>query len=248
MSSSQGETVLLLGATGATGKHVLRELLANNHFTRVVEAGRRVTASEAVAALAGKEKLVQKTIDFENLQESGLADEKADVVVIVLGTTRAKAGSAEAFIKIDQKYVVDAAKAAKTGSDQRLLYLSSQGANASAPSFLLYPKSKGDTEHALASLNYKDFVVFRPGYLQDAQRGETRLVESIYGKFLNVLPVGRDSMSISVPILATSIVKAAQVGSAGLPPAAGALLESPAGLPPYHIIFNKGAIDYAKES
>jgi len=248
MSTSQGETVLLLGATGATGKHVLRELLANNHFTRVVEAGRRVTPSEAVEALAGKEKLIQKTIDFDNLQASQLADEKADVVVIVLGTTRAKAGSAEAFIKIDKEYVVESAKAAKTGSDQRLVYLSSQGANASAPSFLLYPKSKGETEHALASLNYKDFIVFRPGYLQDAQRGETRLVESIYGKTLSMLPFGRDSMSISVPTLATSIVKAAQVGSSGLPPTAAALLETPAGIPPYHIIFNKGAIDYAKSS
>lgn len=79
-----GETALLFGATGATGKNILRELLASSHFTRVIEAGRRVTAADVVSNLPGKEKLVQKTIDFENLSAAGLDAEKVDVVVIVV--------------------------------------------------------------------------------------------------------------------------------------------------------------------
>ena len=74
----------MFGATGSTGRHVLRELLASSHFGRVVEAGRRVTAAEAIADLPGKEKLEQKTIDFDNLAEARLAELKADVVVIVV--------------------------------------------------------------------------------------------------------------------------------------------------------------------
>lgn len=58
--------------------------------------------------------------------------------ILQLGTTRAAAGSAENFTKIDKDYVINAAKAAKTESDQRLLYLSSMSASAS--SFMLYTK------------------------------------------------------------------------------------------------------------
>ncbi|KAG8918136.1 Protein fmp52, mitochondrial, partial [Tulasnella sp. 417] len=81
--ATASESVLLLGATGATGKHLLRDLLASNHFSRVVEAGRRVTPAESLQDAAGKEKLTQKTIDFEKLEESGLKDEKVDAIVIV---------------------------------------------------------------------------------------------------------------------------------------------------------------------
>lgn len=48
-----------------------------------------------------------------------------------LGTSKAKAGSAEAFEKIDREYTVNAAKAAKTDDPKkRVVYLSSVGANA----------------------------------------------------------------------------------------------------------------------
>ncbi len=68
------------------GKHVLRDLLASNDFTRVVEAGRRVTSADVIAGYKGKEKLSQKIIDFERLDESGLKDENVDVVLITVGS------------------------------------------------------------------------------------------------------------------------------------------------------------------
>ncbi|KAG9033911.1 Protein fmp52, mitochondrial [Tulasnella sp. JGI-2019a] len=239
-----GESVLLLGATGATGRHVLRELLASNHWNRVVEAGRRVTAADVVKGLEGKEKLVQKTIDFEKLETAGLREEKADVVIIVLGTSKAAAGSEENFIKIDRKYVIDAAKVAKTESEQRLLYLSSTGT--SATSCFLYPKSKGLTEQGLDALGYKDFIAFRPGLLKDAQREKSRLAETILSTVNDWMPSGvAASTAIPITELAKSIVKVAQLGSWALPAAAAAAIKSPQGLPPYHIIFNKGAVDLA---
>ncbi|KAF7985785.1 hypothetical protein HWV62_411 [Athelia sp. TMB] len=86
---------------GATGKHVLAEILASPSFSRVGEYGRRVTPLEKITA--GKEKLEQKTVDFEKIEEAGLASGNWDVVFITLGTTRAAAGSAEAFEKIDRE-------------------------------------------------------------------------------------------------------------------------------------------------
>lgn len=72
--------MLVLGATGAVGKHVLQEALNSSQFSHVGEYGRRVTSADQISA--GKEKLEQKTIDFEKLGDAGLQDKKWDVVFI----------------------------------------------------------------------------------------------------------------------------------------------------------------------
>lgn len=69
-----------------------------------------------------------------------------------MGTTRAAAGSAKAFERIDRDYVLAAAKAALqqdagTRAQQRVVYCSSSGSNSKAP--FLYMKSKGLTEEGL---------------------------------------------------------------------------------------------------
>lgn len=74
------QSALIIGATGATGKHVLAEILASPSFSRVGEYGRRVTPLEKITA--GKEKLEQKTVDFEKIEEAGLASGNWDVVFI----------------------------------------------------------------------------------------------------------------------------------------------------------------------
>ena len=67
------------GATGATGKHLLREILESKTFTRVGEYGRHVTPKEN---LPGKEKLEQKVIDFEKLDDAALKAGKWDVIFV----------------------------------------------------------------------------------------------------------------------------------------------------------------------
>ena len=76
------KSALLLGATGATGRHVLRELLSNPEFGRVGEYGRRVTSKEQLGPEALTDKLEQKVIDFEKLDEAGLKNGKWDVVYV----------------------------------------------------------------------------------------------------------------------------------------------------------------------
>jgi oxidoreductase len=96
------KTALILGATGAVGRHLLRELLSSNEWSKVGEYGRRVTP-ETNLSENDKSKLEQKTIDFEHLDAAGLKDGRWDVVFVTLGTTRAIAGSAEMFEKIDRE-------------------------------------------------------------------------------------------------------------------------------------------------
>ena len=75
-----GKSALIIGATGAVGKNLLRELVASSEFTRVGEYGRRVTPKDKLGE--GSSKLEQKTIDFEKLEEAGLKDGKWDVVFV----------------------------------------------------------------------------------------------------------------------------------------------------------------------
>ncbi|KAK0489338.1 hypothetical protein IW261DRAFT_1557818 [Armillaria novae-zelandiae] len=124
----------------------------------------------------GKDKLVQKAIDFEKLEESGIKDGKWDVVFItddqkgLLGARKDSRRSTESpFISHDLKiwkfilpslsYVVNSAKEARVADlPQRIVYLSAGSAN--SKSSFLYSRSKGQTEEALANLGYSDTIVF----------------------------------------------------------------------------------------
>ncbi|PPQ68313.1 hypothetical protein CVT26_006242 [Gymnopilus dilepis] len=235
-------SALIVGATGQTGRHVLQNLLASPHFTRVGEYGRRVTPIEEITT--GKDKLEQKVIDFEKLQESGLSKEQWDVVFITLGTTRAAAGSAEAFEKIDREYVINVAKEARNPSvPQRLVYLSSAGSSSSSP--FLYPRSKGLTEEGLASIGYSDTIIFRPGFLAGTNRADHRLAESIFGKVTGALSYFSNSLEIKVSALGRAIYFAGKLGSDGLPPAVKATKEGK-GDAKFTVISNAGALKLAE--
>ncbi|CCM02656.1 uncharacterized protein FIBRA_04760 [Fibroporia radiculosa] len=210
-----GLNALILGATGATGKHLLQELLASPQYANVSEYGRRVTPAERITA--GKGKLEQKVIDFEKLDEAELKDKRWDVVFITLGTTHKQAGSAAAFEKIDREYVVNAARAAKSDDPnhpQRLLYLSSIGADPAASS--LYPKSKGLTERELAKLGYNDTVIFRPAVL-GTEREDSRPLEHVAQGVSRLLSTFSSRIYMPVPTLAKVMRDVGAVGSAKLP-------------------------------
>ncbi|KAG2123459.1 hypothetical protein DEU56DRAFT_873458 [Suillus clintonianus] len=239
-------TALILGATGATGKHLLRELLSHDEWSKVGEYGRRVTPEADLPQNRGK--LEQKTIDFEDLEAAGLKDGRWDVVFVTLGTTRARAGSAEMFEKIDREYVVNACKAAKTDDpthQQRVVYLSSSGANPS--SSFLYPRSKGLTELGIARLGYEDTIVFRPALLKGAERAEKRFGETIAGYVTGLASHFTSSAEIHVAVLAKAIMKAGILGSSGLPPTVGATKAGEEGAW-FTLIGNKAALALGQEA
>ncbi|THH16165.1 hypothetical protein EW146_g4425 [Bondarzewia mesenterica] len=242
---ASGQSALLIGATGATGKHLLRELLASPHFTRVGEAGRRVTPPEQLPSGADG-KLEQKVVDFEKIDQAGLRDGKWDVVFITLGTSLKNAGSKEMFEKIDREYVVNAAKAARTDdANQRLVYCSAGVAD--AHSYALYSRSKGLTEQALVSIDYGDTLIYRPGYLKNAVRPGFRPLEAIAAPVIGLLSYVSNNLEIDVSALAKSMRIGGQLGSANLPAVAAPSRESFEGKP-FTAIGNKGALLLAREN
>ncbi|KAI8148154.1 hypothetical protein BJV82DRAFT_664483 [Fennellomyces sp. T-0311] len=91
---------LVLGGTSDADKQVLLDLLKNGTYEKVATVGRRpVQLDDSVP----QDKLVQKTVDFENLDASRENFKNVNDVYCCLATTRHDAGSAEAFRRIDIK-------------------------------------------------------------------------------------------------------------------------------------------------
>ncbi|KAI9263516.1 hypothetical protein EDC94DRAFT_518093 [Helicostylum pulchrum] len=166
--STMNRTALVLGATGAVGKQLLKDVLKNGSYTKVVSVGRRPVELEDSIS---KDKLVQKTVDFENLEAH-----REDF----------KNVNAERFVKIDQEYVLNSAKLIaeeNKAADAKLspvhfLYCSSMGPNKNSP--FLYPKTKGQTEEALSEAGFEKVSIFNPAFLETVEpRTRPRMMESI---------------------------------------------------------------------
>ncbi len=124
---------IVLGSTGEVGKHALLAALASPAFDQVHSFGRSAP-KHVDPSTPGHAKLVHTPLDYDKLHggdaaEAGkLAAVEAAAVLIALGTTKANAGSAEAFTKIDREYVLAAAKAARVeGKEQAVVYCSVSG-------------------------------------------------------------------------------------------------------------------------
>lgn len=105
--TTASKVLLVLGATGETGRQIVASALGSTQIIKVVEVGRK--ASTLPATTPNLHKLTFVPIDYEKLAHSDpaemdkLSSVKADVVAIALGTTRAAAGSAQKVITLLQR-------------------------------------------------------------------------------------------------------------------------------------------------
>src|SRR6266567_2065503 len=111
---------LLLGASGLVGGFCLRALLEDPAYGRVTLLGRRELTVPA------HPKLTQKAVSFANLSAADFAD--TDDFFCALGTTIRKAGSQDAFRRIDFEYPLAAAKQALNAGAKQCILVSSVSA------------------------------------------------------------------------------------------------------------------------
>lgn len=169
------------------------------------------SAFEAVVALTRKskqnsDKTRWKVIDFDSKIELEKATEGADVVFCCLGTTMKKAGSKEAFYKVDLQYVVDLAKAAQRNGVRQFSVISAMGADSKSKIF--YNHVKGEMETAILMLDFKELIIFHPSLLL-GPREESRFGERVgvvLGKIFSPLLFG--SLKKFHPIHVSRIAKA----------------------------------------
>ncbi len=88
--------LLLVGASGLVGSHVLKLAMHDPRISNVVAPSRR--------ALSAHAKLHNPIVDFENLPEDASWWQDIDAVICALGTTMKAAGSKEMFFRVDHDY------------------------------------------------------------------------------------------------------------------------------------------------
>jgi uncharacterized protein YbjT (DUF2867 family) len=157
---------LVAGGTGLVGAALLRLLAADARYGRVTSLVRR-----EVPAPSG---VVLQRVDFDRLDEANVPS--VDDAFCCLGTTRRDAGSDEAFRRVDLDYVLAFARCAKRAGATRFLLVSSIGASARSP--LLYPRTKGESEAAVAAMGFERVVILQPSFLVGA-RAKPRAGEGI---------------------------------------------------------------------
>ena len=157
--------LLLVGATGAVGQHVLKQALADSRIGHVVALTRRVLPSHA--------KLENHVVDFSKLP-SDASWWKVDAVICTLGTTIKVAGSASAFAAIDRDVPVHVAKLTRNAGATRFALNSSIGASLDGSFYL---RTKAETEAGIREVAFPNYTIVRPSLI-DTNRTESRPGES----------------------------------------------------------------------
>ena len=167
--------LILAGATGLVGRHVLARALADPRVTHVVAPTRR--------PLPAHPNLDAPLVDFDALP-AGAAWWRADAVICALGTTMKTAGSRDAFRRVDHDYPLAIADLARRHGTPVYVLNSAMGADAQSRVF--YNRVKGDLESALRTRGFASLTLVRPGLI-GGDRDERRLGETLATHVLRTL-------------------------------------------------------------
>ena len=170
------KTAIIIGATGAVGKEILKNILADSFYTKVYVLGRK-----SIEKLSDDNKLTKIKIDFEKIDFNTSILVNSDVFAS-LGTTIKIAGSKENQRKIDVDYTVNFAKLCE-GKVRSFNVVSAIGANSNSKNF--YNLLKGELEDKLKEMNLGVLRIFQPSLLI-SKRDDKRFLEEI---FMKVAPI-----------------------------------------------------------
>ena len=198
--------ILLVGATGLVGGHVLQQALADPAVVRVIAPTRKSLVPHA--------KLLNPLVDFERLPED--ADWWAvDSVICTLGTTIKVAGSQAAFYKVDHDHPLEVAYLARRHGARAYAFNSALGADAGSRVF--YSRTKGETERDLQAVGFPSLSFVRPGLIGGARQQSrpaeqmavqiSKLVQPLMPKRYRVVPAER---------IALHLLQAAMVAAPGV--------------------------------
>lgn len=186
---------LIAGASGLTGGYLLNGLLESPTYSSVIAYVRKKSGLT-------HPKLKEIVVDWDTLPEPVTADD----VFCCLGTTIKKAGSQEAFRKVDYDYPLQLAKIQFRGGSQQFLLVSAIGADATSSIF--YSRVKGELENAVQAIGYKSVHIFRPSFIA-GPRKESRPGERIgLAIFSWLAPLFIGSLKKYAPIHAEHIARA----------------------------------------
>lgn len=162
------KTAVLAGASGLIGKQLMYKLLESTFYQKVIVLVRKEIPIK-------HPKIEQLILDFDNLARYQ-EQLKGDDFFCCLGTTLKKAGSKEAFYKVDFIYCLELGKIASQNHAKSFNLVSAIGSDAN--SSIYYSKVKGELEQALSDLHFSQLNFFQPSILV-GNRHEFRMGERI---------------------------------------------------------------------
>ena len=164
--------VIIAGATGLVGSKLTSMMAGSPAVNEVKVLTRRSTDFKGPT-------INEIQVDFDNLG-SAANSFAADVAYCCLGTTMKKAGSRDAFFRVDHDYVVDFAQHVFEAGVKRFYVITAMGAD--EKSTFYYNRVKGQTEEDLRQIGFPELHILRPSLLL-GDRKESRPGES-FGQFM----------------------------------------------------------------
>lgn len=189
---------IVIGATGATGKELVKKLLEDTDFSTVSIFVRK-------SPKINHKKIIINEIDFTRIEEFEEMV-NGDVLFSCLGTTLSEAGSKAQQFTVDYSYQYEFAKLASKNGVKFYSLVSSAGAN--SKSIFFYPKIKGQLEESVKKLKFKAVHIFQPPSLirQDEfiRLGEKIAIRMFKG--LNYLGILKSLKPLPVSKLADKMI------------------------------------------
>jgi uncharacterized protein YbjT (DUF2867 family) len=148
-------TALILGATGLVGGELLDLMLRDPSWSRIDVLARRSTGRSDPRLREHRAELGEMAQHAETFG--------AHAVFCALGTTIRKAGSQEAFRRIDLDAVAEAARLSASKGARQFLLVTAAGA--ARDSRFFYNRIKGEAEAAVTASGVPGVAVFRPSLI-----------------------------------------------------------------------------------
>ena len=162
--------IALVGATGLIGRAVIDACIGREDV-RLVGVARREMKLPAGARM---EMFVADPANWGEVFEAL----RPKVLICALGTTWKKAGEDEAaFRAVDQQLVLETARAGQAAGIERIVAVSSVGADPHSKNF--YLRVKGEVERDLKKVGFKRLDVLQPGLLRGARENDRRKGERL---------------------------------------------------------------------
>lgn len=189
--------VVVIGGTGATGRELVRQLLAHPQVETVSVLVRR-------PYFEAHPKLIEVQVDFDRLIDYS-AHIKGDIAYSTLGTTIKDAGSKTEQWRIDHDIPLTFAAIAKEHGIPSFVLLSAAGAD--TDSRIYYSQMKGQLEKDIIALEFPNLSILQPGIIDrpgTERRGEKIALKTI--RFINAMGALKGLAPIRTADLAKAMV------------------------------------------
>lgn len=149
--------IVLIGASGFFGEHLLRTLTSDQHQCRVLT--RSADRRSRVGMMPGVELVQTDVFDKDALSQQC---EGADAVISMAGILNESGGAGNGFHKVHVELVKNIVNACRQAQVSRLLHVSALNAGMGSSKYL---KSKGEAESFLRTVDDINITIFQPSVI-----------------------------------------------------------------------------------